>query len=91
MQFPPAKESGAPLRHRTDTLDDDVVLDGELWLLVEGGDVRLAPGDRVVVRGVPNAWENRSDALGAARGRVDRGATGVTSGRRGRARGQARG
>lgn len=58
VQFPPRE--GEPLWHRTDTLDYNVVVSGELWLLVEGGDeARLGPGDCAVVRGVRHAWENR--------------------------------
>lgn len=64
VQFPPAGEDQpGPLWHRTDTLDYNVVVEGEVWLLTEGGEARLGPGDCAVVRGISHAWENRSDAL----------------------------
>ncbi len=58
VQFP--SPSGDPLWHRTDTLDYNVVVSGEIVLMIEGGDeVTLGPGDCAVVRGITHAWENR--------------------------------
>jgi quercetin dioxygenase-like cupin family protein len=42
--------------HFTDTIDLDVVLDGEIELLLDDGAHRLGPGDSVVVHGVDHAW-----------------------------------
>lgn len=51
-------ESG---RHRTDTVDVNIILDGELWLeLDDGTETRLTPGYCVVQRGAKHAWRNRS-------------------------------
>ena len=48
--------------HRTSTVDFICVLDGELWLVLEGDDdVCLRAGDCVVQRGTVHAWRNRTD------------------------------
>ena len=48
--------------HRTETLDVGIVLDGETWLLLDGGsETRVGPGDAVVQRGTNHAWANRAD------------------------------
>ena len=58
---------GAPPRHpaihRTRSLDYVIVLEGEIDLLLDDGEVRLAAGDVVVQRGTNHAWINRGDAL----------------------------
>lgn len=48
-----------PLMHRTETLDFGIVIDGELTLILDDSEVRLAPGDIVVQRGTNHAWSNR--------------------------------
>jgi mannose-6-phosphate isomerase-like protein (cupin superfamily) len=49
--------------HRTRTVDYDVVVDGELWLELDGGQTRhLKAGDIVVQNGTRHAWRNRSNA-----------------------------
>ncbi len=40
---------------------DAVVLEGELWLELTDGEVRLTAGDVVVQHGTRHAWRNRSD------------------------------
>ncbi len=48
--------------HRTQTVDYDIVLQGELWLELDDGETRrLKPGDIVVQNGTRHAWRNRSD------------------------------
>ena len=48
--------------HATESIDQLVVLKGELWLIMEDGEeVHLSVGDCVVQLGVPHIWENRSD------------------------------
>ena len=42
--------------HRTDTLDYDVVLSGEITLSLEEGAATLLPGDMVSVPGVRHSW-----------------------------------
>ena len=49
--------------HRTQTLDYVVVIEGEVVLVLEDGEVVLRQSDVVVQRGTNHAWENRSDRL----------------------------
>ena len=69
-------EPDHPGMHRTDTVDLDLVVSGEVWLeLDDGAEVRLGPGDCVVQNGTRHAWHNRTSVpavlfvtlLGAAR------------------------
>ena len=56
-------ELETPGMHRTDTIDYGVVLKGEIWLEVDGGEIaHLRAGDVVVQGGVRHAWRNRSAA-----------------------------
>jgi mannose-6-phosphate isomerase-like protein (cupin superfamily) len=48
--------------HRTRTIDYVIVLEGEIDLLLDDGEVRLRAGDVVVQRGTNHAWINRGDA-----------------------------
>lgn len=51
-----------PAIHRTDTIDLDLVLEGDLELELPGhGSVRLGAGDVVVQRGTWHAWRNRGE------------------------------
>jgi quercetin dioxygenase-like cupin family protein len=51
-----------PGMHRTDTIDLDLILSGELELELPGaGSVRLQAGDVVVQRGTWHKWTNRND------------------------------
>ena len=48
--------------HRTRSVDYGIVLEGEIWLVLDdGSETRLGPGDVVVQRGTDHAWENRSE------------------------------
>jgi mannose-6-phosphate isomerase-like protein (cupin superfamily) len=50
-----------PHMHRTDTIDFDIVVSGEVWLeLDHGAEVHLRAGDCVILNGVRHAWHNRS-------------------------------
>ena len=49
-----------PMMHRTATVDYAVVLEGEITLLLDEGDVQLKAGDVVIQRGTSHAWSNRS-------------------------------
>jgi quercetin dioxygenase-like cupin family protein len=58
ITFPP----GAHARgmHRTETVDFVQVVQGEIDLVLSGGEERhLCAGDSVVQRGAEHAWENR--------------------------------
>jgi mannose-6-phosphate isomerase-like protein (cupin superfamily) len=47
--------------HTTQTIDYVMVLEGEIALELDTGEVQLKPGDCVVQRGTRHAWRNRSD------------------------------
>ena len=49
-----------PLMHRTETVDYAVVLDGEIYMVLDDGEVKLTTGDVVIQRGTNHAWSNRS-------------------------------
>ena len=51
-----------PAIHRTRSLDYVIVLEGEIDLLLDEGEVRLGAGDVVVQRGTNHAWINRGAA-----------------------------
>jgi hypothetical protein len=50
-----------PGMHRTNTLDYAVVLCGEIWAVLDEGEVLLKAGDVLVQRGTSHAWSNRTD------------------------------
>ena len=47
--------------HETDTVDIITVVSGELYAVLEDGEVCLKPGDSFVQRGTKHAWSNRGD------------------------------
>jgi hypothetical protein len=49
-----------PHMHRTQTVDYGIVLEGEITLLVDIGEVTVRAGDIVVQRGTNHGWANRS-------------------------------
>ena len=52
-----------PAIHRTRSLDYVIVLEGEIDLLLDDGEVRLRAGDVVVQRATNHAWINRGNAV----------------------------
>ncbi|THF62156.1 cupin domain-containing protein [Pseudothauera rhizosphaerae] len=55
-------EPDAPGFHRSDTIDYGVVVEGEIWLELDGGVTRcLRQGDVIVQIGTRHAWRNRSE------------------------------
>lgn len=50
-----------PAMHKTATLDIVFVLSGEIWAILEEGEVLLRQGDVLVQRATLHAWSNRSD------------------------------
>lgn len=53
-------EADHPGMHTTDTIDYDIVLDGEIWLeLDDGAEVRLRQGDVAIQCGTRHAWRNK--------------------------------
>lgn len=54
-------EPDHPGMHRTDTIDYEIVISGEVWLELDGGqEVHLKPGDTVVQNGTRHGWRNKS-------------------------------
>ena len=64
--YPPKAGGKRTAMHRTQTLDYVVIIEGELVLVLEDGEVALKQGDVVVQRGTNHAWENRSDKVARA-------------------------
>ncbi len=53
-------EPNTPGTHRTNTLDFEYVISGEVWLeLDDGREVHLRPGDTVVQNGTRHTWHNK--------------------------------
>ena len=47
--------------HKTDTVDYALVLSGEIWALMDEGEVLLTAGDVLIQRGTNHAWSNRTE------------------------------
>lgn len=50
-----------PAMHKTNTVDVLVVLKGEIWLILDEGEVLCKEGDFIVQRATNHAWSNRAD------------------------------
>jgi uncharacterized cupin superfamily protein len=46
--------------HRTETVDYAIVLEGEIWAVMDEGETLLRAGDVLIQRGTNHAWANRS-------------------------------
>jgi hypothetical protein len=49
-----------PGMHKTDTVDYALVLDGEIWAVMDEGETLLKAGDCLIQRGTNHAWSNRT-------------------------------
>lgn len=49
--------------HRTESIDYGIVLEGEIYLVLDDSEVFLKAGDVVIQRGTDHAWANRSDKV----------------------------
>lgn len=49
-----------PSMHRTETLDYIICIKGEVYLMTDVDEVKMVPGDVVVIRGTNHGWSNRS-------------------------------
>jgi mannose-6-phosphate isomerase-like protein (cupin superfamily) len=49
-----------PYMHRTETIDYGIVLEGEIYLIVDKAETLVRAGDIVIQRGTNHAWSNRS-------------------------------
>jgi hypothetical protein len=52
-----------PYMHRTETVDYGIILTGEIYLIVDRGEILCRPGDIVIQRGTNHAWANRSNQV----------------------------
>jgi mannose-6-phosphate isomerase-like protein (cupin superfamily) len=60
-QAAPADKRRHPGMHRTQTLDYAIVLAGEIYAVLDEGEVLLRAGDVLVQQGTNHAWSNRTD------------------------------
>jgi Cupin domain len=51
-----------PGMHRTETVDYAIVLEGEIWAVMDEGETLMRAGDVLIQRGTNHAWANRSNA-----------------------------
>ena len=59
----PREDGRHPGMHRTATIDYGIMLEGELWLMLDDSEELCRPGDVIIQRGTMHAWENRSNAV----------------------------
>jgi mannose-6-phosphate isomerase-like protein (cupin superfamily) len=57
----PDKHSADPMMHKTATVDYIIVLKGEIWAIMDKGEVLLKPGDILVQRGTNHSWSVRTN------------------------------
>lgn len=62
-EYAPGQGCDDPSLHATDTADHFYVVDGEVVLVLETGDIRLRAGDVGIVRSVVHGWRNDTDAV----------------------------
>jgi hypothetical protein len=62
VTLPPTPRGAKPGWHRTMTLDYNILLGGELVLVVDEGETTLYPGDVVIQRNTLHAWRNDTSA-----------------------------
>jgi mannose-6-phosphate isomerase-like protein (cupin superfamily) len=46
--------------HKTDTVDYAMVLEGEIWAMMDEGESLMRPGDILIQRGTNHSWSNRT-------------------------------
>jgi mannose-6-phosphate isomerase-like protein (cupin superfamily) len=56
-------DAAHPMMHRTQTIDYGIVIEGEIYLVLDDTETLLKPGDVVIQRGTNHAWDNRSTAV----------------------------
>lgn len=54
-------DADTPGMHETQTTDYAIVLEGEMWAVMEEGETKLNAGDVLIQRGTNHAWSNQSD------------------------------
>ena len=56
-------DSGDPGMHTTDTVDYAMVLDGEIWAVMDTEERLMKAGDVLIQRGTNHAWANKTDSF----------------------------
>lgn len=54
-------EAETAAMHETQTTDYAIVIEGEIWAVMDEGETKMSVGDVLVQRGTNHAWSNRSD------------------------------
>jgi mannose-6-phosphate isomerase-like protein (cupin superfamily) len=49
--------------HKTESLDYAIVLEGEIYAMMDEGEVLMRPGDILIQRATNHSWSNRSDKV----------------------------
>ncbi len=62
VALPPTTADSPPRWHRTETVDMNVLLGGELVLMLDKEETTLNPGDVVIQRNTNHAWKNPTGA-----------------------------
>lgn len=63
VQQTPDRVQRHPGFHLTTTVDYAIVLEGEVWAILDDAETLLKAGDVLVQRGTYHAWDNRSDQV----------------------------
>ena len=50
-----------PAMHKTDSVDYALVLDGEIWAVMDTEERLMRAGDAIIQRGTNHAWANKTD------------------------------
>jgi hypothetical protein len=62
-QTDPARSAVHPNFHKTDTIDYAICLEGEIYAVMDEGEVLMKAGDVLIQRGTWHAWSNRSGKM----------------------------
>ena len=54
------REGAHPGMHLTETVDYAILLEGEIWAVMDEGETLMRAGDVLIQRGTNHAWANRS-------------------------------
>jgi hypothetical protein len=54
------REGAHPGMHRTETVDYAIILEGEIWAVMDENETLMRSGDVLIQRGTNHAWANRS-------------------------------
>ncbi|MFT3905442.1 MAG: cupin domain-containing protein [Steroidobacteraceae bacterium] len=63
LKLPPRADGRHRMMHRTRSIDYGIVLEGEIYLIMDDSEVLLRAGDVVIQRGTDHAWENRTQQV----------------------------